>query len=177
MSKLHIGYKAACKSRKSFCSCFSGERERKLIVQLEVLGETNEKRQCGDPKYAKYRCSRAKVLKIWNPLTGRSYNTAWSWHEYRCKYEVGKIVEPHDYDPDVNKICSGGIHYFLSLERALGFTENHEDDYVKAKFTGKVASSRYGIISTYQDGKRADDQEGVKKRQRVKKRVRIKKKV
>jgi hypothetical protein len=36
-------------------------------------------------------------------------------------YEVGILTQPDKYEEDISKICASGIHYFLSLEAALGY--------------------------------------------------------
>lgn len=154
MAPSHIGYKAA--------KIYSNEGGIDVIIKLEILGETNEGRSgVVRPKYAKYRCSKARVLDIWDPLTGKLYNTASSLQDSSFKYVVGKIVTPTSkYYSNINKQCASGIHYFLSLEGALGFIciWSGRNKFATAKFTGRVAkgygysSGEYTNILVYKDG-------------------------
>jgi hypothetical protein len=36
-------------------------------------------------------------------------------------YEVGKLVKPDLFNPNLETICTNGIHYFLSLETAMSY--------------------------------------------------------
>lgn len=95
------------------------------IVELEILGQNNENRpDIYDKNFAKMRCSKARVLKIYDMFDeSLKYDTAFSM---RCidsdfAYKVGKIVEPDYYDSTIETVCTNGIHYFLTKEAAFGY--------------------------------------------------------
>jgi uncharacterized protein YjbI with pentapeptide repeats len=68
----------------------------------------------------KCRCSKAKVLKIYNPHTGESFNTALSMYKDNFEYKVGEYVYADDFDEECNE-CSNGIHFFLSEREAMTY--------------------------------------------------------
>jgi len=121
----HIGYKK-CDENK--------------IVELEILGENNENRKdMYDKNFAKMRCSKAKVLRIYNMFDEKiEYNNAMSMPIFThinipVTYIKGEIVHPDSFDPNIDKVCSNGIHYFLTKEVAFHFGMIDYDGY-----TGKV---------------------------------------
>lgn len=107
----HIGYK---KIRDDY------------IVKLAILpdGINNECRngvERKNAKYAKYRCSKAKVLDIYNKDTGERVDVGYSIYDKYFSYKVGEIVEVKNYDEELEVVCTRGIHYFLSEECAYFF--------------------------------------------------------
>lgn len=103
---MHIGYK----------KCQGGR-----IVKLEILGEHNEDRtDIVDKQFAKMRCSKAKVLKIHDfQDETKTFDTAYGLNDHSFVYRVGEIVEPTEaFDRDLDKVCTSGIHYFLTKEPA-----------------------------------------------------------
>ena len=70
-----------------------------------------------DPFCAQYRCQQAYVLKIFVMKTGRRLKEARSLFNPNFIYREGEWVETI-FDPDINQICSNGIHYFLNIECA-----------------------------------------------------------
>jgi hypothetical protein len=68
----------------------------------------------------KCRCSKAKVLKIYNPHTGESFNTALSMYKDNFEYKVGEYVYADDFDEECNE-CSNGINFFLSEREAMTY--------------------------------------------------------
>jgi Family of unknown function (DUF5758)/MORN repeat variant len=100
----HVGYK----------KCQNGR-----IVQLEILGDHNEERKdVADKNFAMMRCSRAKVTRIYNMHSNSECREAFGIYDKSFRYEVGSTVEPDQFDLDLDKVCSGGIHYFLTEYRA-----------------------------------------------------------
>jgi antitoxin component YwqK of YwqJK toxin-antitoxin module len=120
MSSIHIGYKKC--------------RDNKLVI-LEILGENNEERDgVSDKYYAKMRCSKAKVLWIFDMDDDTiQYDEAYGIYNPKFRYEVGQIVEPDHFNPNLNTICGGGIHYFLSSDGAYMYNLNPHS----AKYTGQ----------------------------------------
>lgn len=68
----------------------------------------------------KCRCDKAKVLKIYNPLTGECFNTAVSMYNNDFEYKVGEYVYADDFDKECNE-CSNGIHFFLTEREAMTY--------------------------------------------------------
>ena len=93
------------------------------IVKLEILGKHNEMRpNVADNKYAKFRCEKAKVLQIYdmhdvhNPVI--TYRWAQSIEKKNFYYIADEIMETK-FNEDITKVCSKGIHYFLTEEAAF----------------------------------------------------------
>jgi hypothetical protein len=78
-----------------------------------------------DMMMAKHRCERCYVYHIENLRTGASCLEAESFNVPEGKtsvtYRRGESVRAERYDPDENKICSDGIHFFLSMDRAITY--------------------------------------------------------
>lgn len=108
-----------------------------LVIMKKVPGVTltNESRKdVSDRRYAKFRANKLLVIAIINmrqPTLRRKFirncfikfnfgyhskTTEVKMEEIRyLKYEVGKIVECHEFESDNEIVCGGGIHYFKSL--------------------------------------------------------------
>lgn len=109
------------------------DHNKKWLVILKFLPETktNELRNnVSDKAFAKFRADKLEVVKIINindPKKTKKYIVS----EFikndeiiiKTLYMVGEIVEPEYYDEKINSICSGGIHYFRTLERAYYYRE------------------------------------------------------
>lgn len=78
-----------------------------------------------DMLMAKHRCERCYVTEIINLRTGAPCLEAESFNTPEGKaaitYRTGESVRAERYDPDENKICSDGIHFFLSMDRAITY--------------------------------------------------------
>lgn len=101
----HVGYK----------KCRDGR-----IVKLLILGINNENRQgIANALSAKNRCSRAKVIDIYD-MNDRSKKLEWASGilDEDFIYEINKVVEPDDFNSNLDEVCSDGIHYFLTEEPA-----------------------------------------------------------
>lgn len=112
-SIFHVGYKQCQDNR---------------IVKLRIDGENNEMREGvkrANKRFAKFRCAQALVLDIYNPESGEKFTSATSLNEYTFIYKVGEVVKPHLYDEDINKVCGGGIHYYLSEKAAIHYKDGH----------------------------------------------------
>ena len=101
-----------------------------LIAELEILGDNNENRSdIVDPINAEHRCSKVRVLSI-KDHDGKPYDEGNSLNDKQFIYKVGEIIET-EYDKNIDKVCSSGIHYFLSYKRAKEY-----DMTVPKNFTG-----------------------------------------
>lgn len=91
------------------------------IAKLEILGENNESRVVVDSNYAKYRTSKARVLKIFKYSNDKikvlNKGSVGSIYTQSFRYRVGEVVEAH-FDPNVKKVCGSGIHYYKTLDAA-----------------------------------------------------------
>lgn len=68
-----------------------------------------------DRRFAKHRCSEALVVGIEPP------GPAVSEYDRKTEYEVGKVTEADVFEPDLKKVCGGGINFFLDRGRALSY--------------------------------------------------------
>lgn len=102
-----LGYKAAKSDGK------------KLIVTLEIPNDaiTNlERKSVVVKESAKYRCNKAKVLKI-EDENGKEYKEAislFSGFPSQILYKVNEVVEVDNFDMNLENVCSSGIHFFLN---------------------------------------------------------------
>jgi hypothetical protein len=78
-----------------------------------------------DTMMAKHRCERCHVGEIINLATGAPCLEAESFNvpdgKARITYRPGEVVKADSYDEDESKVCSGGIHFFLSMDRAITY--------------------------------------------------------
>lgn len=82
--------------------------------------------------FAKHRCNTARVESITSAFgKKKSYKEAYSMHDANFKYRVDEIVEVSNYDPNIDKQCAAGIHFFLSHEAAIDYCI--ENGHVKHK--------------------------------------------
>lgn len=78
-----------------------------------------------DKNYAKFRTNRAYVVDIVNKKTNEKVTTIESNFTSSFKYKVGEMIEEKSYDTYNNSVCSSGIHFFLSQERAYFYDGYH----------------------------------------------------
>lgn len=96
---------------------------------------TNEDRSSVvDKNTAKHRADKLKVHLIINlhdgsTSTERLVNCT---KDHETVYAIGSIVEPDSFDPDLESVCSNGIHYFRSIECAYFY----DFDPIYNKYTG-----------------------------------------
>jgi antitoxin component YwqK of YwqJK toxin-antitoxin module len=116
------------------------------VVVLEKLDDTrtNESRSnIADPKYAKYRANKLKTILIINKFDPSDVimEIENSFYAKKVVYRTGEIIEIDDYNYNLNKVCSTGIHYFKTVEKSF-FWELLK---FNPKFTGK-------LIKWYENG-------------------------
>ena len=125
------------------------------IAKLEILGKTNENRQdIADPQHAKYRTSKAKVLKIFkNGKCGiRIIKQMNGLYNPSFMYIAGKEIYVSDYDEDVNNVCSRGIHYFKTPYQAKMWELN--DDNYTGKYIEWYDNGNIQEEGEYKNGKK-----------------------
>jgi antitoxin component YwqK of YwqJK toxin-antitoxin module len=93
------------------------------IVTLTKLPDTitNENRDSvNDVNHAKHRANKLEVVSIVNKDNGSHLDEikSSSYSHDHLMYYVGETVESDEYDTDINKVCSTGIHYFKTWETA-----------------------------------------------------------
>jgi Family of unknown function (DUF5758)/MORN repeat variant len=97
----------------------------RVLSTLEIPEDalTNLKRSSiANAETAKYRCNKAKVLKIEDD-EGKTYETAETlcFNDKSLTYKVGEVVEESSYVMDQEQVCSAGIHFFLSRDVAYRY--------------------------------------------------------
>ena len=124
------------------------------IVKMRIDGKHNElrdgvKRQ--NAKHAKNRCSKAFVLDIYHMNDKKKIDSGYGLRDKNFSYKVGEYVEVDNYDDDLTKVCSTGIHYFLSEEPAFFWNFNFDN------YTGECKeyyeNGQLWCQSFYKDGK------------------------
>lgn len=104
---------------------------REWLVVMEKCSDTvtNENRKnVVDEKHAKFRADELKVIDIINIKDAQRCTSITNSSGYGdpLLYEVGKIVKCHEFDKNINKVCSGGIHYFKTLFAAYCYYNGPE---------------------------------------------------
>jgi antitoxin component YwqK of YwqJK toxin-antitoxin module len=126
-------------AKTSFVYKFCGNHIKETIIVMQKLSETrdNEIRvNIYDSNFAKFRASHLLVvliLDINNPDI--EYESTDNRDFEYTLYEKEKIVYPDSFDPDLDKICSNGIHYFKSIDAAFYFAIYHKKN---QNYSGKV---------------------------------------
>jgi hypothetical protein len=69
----------------------------------------------------KCRAEFAKVIEIYN-YSGVKLDTGTSCYDSTIKYDIGEIIYPDRYNPDIRVECTHGIHFFLTREEAEAYT-------------------------------------------------------
>ena len=120
------------------------------IVVLEKLDDTrtNELRtNISDPKYAKYRANKLKVLLIIHKFDPSNIleKVENSYYKKKVVYITNEIIEIDDYDYDLNVVGTRGIHYFKTIEQAffwelLKFNPAHTGKWIERYENGNKKS-------------------------------------
>jgi len=88
------------------------------IVMLHVSRNTttNELRfGVKDKRFAQFRAAKAGCVAIYDclhPENSISICQNTFWYANKVYYRVGHITTANSFDPNVNEVCSTGIHYF-----------------------------------------------------------------
>jgi antitoxin component YwqK of YwqJK toxin-antitoxin module len=101
------------------------------VVILERLSDTitNENRNNIPNKeyksFAKYRGNKFLVKDIFHKFDSTKKISSISnsnFNQSKLEYEIEKVIIPNDFDRNLEKVCSNGIHYFLKLECAFYYS-------------------------------------------------------
>jgi hypothetical protein len=101
------------------------------IIELDIdtSAHTNISRTVKDKNNAKYRCDRARVVKIYNKFTEQPFISIPSDFDNGFIYHVGSIVTESAYNEDIDIVCTKGIHFYLTknaaFHRGLADTTNY----------------------------------------------------
>ena len=126
----------------------------KYIIELDIdlsVGHNNLARKVMDKNYAKYRCSSASVVKIYNKFTKENINSIQSDYNNTFVYRKNETVEVIDYDLNDDNICTKGIHFYICYEVAYFHNFSKEDYYFETskRYTGEYKEwSDDGLLST-----------------------------
>lgn len=91
---------------------------KRVIITLEIPPDalTNmDRKSVVNKDTAKHRVNKALVMKI-EDAEGNLYDTATSsqYTKKKLTYTVGKVIEEPSFDMDLEKVCTEGIHIFLT---------------------------------------------------------------
>ncbi len=126
---------------------------RNSISTLELLPDsiTNETRDgVVNSDFAKFRTNKAKVISIVNPETNEQLDSDCSGYSPSFVYKVGKEVSTI-FDPNINKVCGGGIHYFKTYEGALSWYYQHHYK-TNGKYIWYYENGQKEFEHNYKDG-------------------------
>jgi hypothetical protein len=150
MSLEEIKYKYAkyLNSNYVFKLCENDSVKTIVILQKLKNTKTNESRKdIIDAKYAKFRADKLLVVLIFdinNPDI--EYESTMNFTKLFCHplivtlYEKGNIINPDDFDVDLEKVCATGIHYFKTIDAAFYYRimpENYTDEWKRYFDNGK----------------------------------------
>jgi antitoxin component YwqK of YwqJK toxin-antitoxin module len=122
-----------------------------VVLEIPLSAQHNMNRhEIKDKKFAKYRCSEAVVKEIVDLNTGKTVNEAYSFHKFDFKYVKGHKVVPDKFDPNIDKVCSGGIHFFLDRQCA----EFYEDGKKEGEYKSWYDNGQLYTQGLYKDGKK-----------------------
>jgi hypothetical protein len=154
-----------------------------LIIMKKVAGEnnkvitlTNEEREnVFDASHAKFRADQLHVLVIVNIHTGDTKRSITNVYidqndiEHVTIYSVEHFVAPDVFNPNLNIVCSGGIHYHLTFEHIFNLGENlpidqsgivytfHDNGQILSKGNYMNGKKNGYWINLYDDGKKQSE--------------------
>ena len=103
---------------------------------------------------AKYRTNKAEVLKI-EDEDGKEYTEAITgfYHLESLTYRLNELVEVSDYDMDLEKVCSTGIHFFLTKCVAELYTPySIENGLFQSWYDNGQKEEEYTLVNGERDG-------------------------
>jgi hypothetical protein len=138
-----------------FKSC---EKEWIVVLKKTENTLTNEARaDIRDENHAKFRGSEFMVMNIINKFDNRKrantlHSSGMSMLLTPILYEIGEIAIPHEYDNDINNVCSCGIHYFKDPESAYYYELYYENSKRNGLYREWHHSGQLAIEYTYTHG-------------------------
>jgi len=130
------------------------------IATLELCSDsvTNESRKdLVNSDYAKFRTNKAKVISLINPTSGKHLMSDVSRYyiidDEPLSYVVGEYVET-SFNPNIDVVCSSGIHYFKTYDAALSwYLQYHLDERKNGTFVMYYDNGAKHITIPYKNGK------------------------
>jgi hypothetical protein len=125
-----------------------------VTLKIDPSNDNNLNRPVYDKRYAKYRCRKAFVVKIENKDIENQFlpSIESDLGLPPIIYKVGQWVET-DYDEDITKVCSSGIHFYTTREAAW---YHNKMAYLTSDYSGCIRhwydDGRLLKISEYQVG-------------------------
>jgi antitoxin component YwqK of YwqJK toxin-antitoxin module len=127
-----------------------------IILQKLPDTKTNELRNMiANQEFAKFRASHLKVLKIFNiEIPEIEYDSCINSTRKNLDYKKNEIVYPDEFDNDLNRVCTTGIHYFKSIDAAFYYMipENYTGTHYEYDDYGRRVSETH-YINGIMDGK------------------------
>jgi antitoxin component YwqK of YwqJK toxin-antitoxin module len=122
--------------------CYKSCSVEWIVVMKKLIDTiTNEERESVKNKlFAKHRANKLLVIEIRNKYNKTNIKEIFSsCYKKKIKYIVGEIIE-EEFDKNINNVCSAGIHYFLSEERAFHYErkEHYTGVYKMWKDDGRI---------------------------------------
>ncbi len=96
----------------AYKKCFNN-RLVKLLIPKDARVSSATSRAC--------RCDKAKVIAITNLDGSGSYSEASSYVDDSFIYKLGEMIYADDYDDDVWRESTHGIHFWVTKEEALSY--------------------------------------------------------
>jgi antitoxin component YwqK of YwqJK toxin-antitoxin module len=108
------------------------------IIELDINLDTtltNLNREVIDENYAKYRCNKAIVVKIYNKFDEKEeIDRIRSDHDDRFEYIKGKDVYEPKYNLIMDEVCTTGIHFYITKEAAFYYNLSSINDGIFKKW-------------------------------------------
>ena len=126
-----------------------------IELHIDTLVANNLNRIVIDKNHAKYRCKQACVVKIYNKFTNEEINYVKSDYNPSVIYKKGKYITIAEYDNDINKICTHGIHFYLTKEAAYFHNIDEKmilDGEYKIWFDNGLLCKRYNYVNGKKEG-------------------------
>ena len=139
-----LGYKSACAYNKL------------VVITLEIPEDalTNlERKNVAVKESAKFRCNKAKVLKI-EDEDGKEYEEAVSHHNGKyidLIYKLNQTVSVHRFEMRLEEVCASGIHFFLTKRVAELYGRDKIQDGLYTKWYDNGSKHEE---CTYKNGKK-----------------------
>ncbi|WP_300280296.1 pentapeptide repeat-containing protein [Peptacetobacter sp.] len=108
-------YKMICPETGAFLgwkTCFN-KRLVRLLIPADARRTSSTMNTC--------RCDKAKVISISDSDEKEKFDEAVSYVDGDFVYKVGEMVYAKGFNPDRWRDSTGGIHFFMTKEEALGY--------------------------------------------------------
>ncbi|AYV77663.1 MAG: pentapeptide repeat-containing protein [Dasosvirus sp.] len=136
------------------------------VIELKLLDDslTNLKRKnVVDRDHAKFRCDKAYVVSITNKITKEKKDKIVSDFTDNFEYMVDSVVTVDDFDDDLEKICTHGIHFYTKYETAFFHNlkyDNYAGEYKEWWENGQLNKSYTVINGLYHGDYKMWDEKG-----------------